>query len=151
MKATESDPPRLHRAFFSKAALKQYKIRKDPESVHGLRTAQTIPKGYALQATTSPVEESLASEAFKHEFNNDVKNRRRLRIDTVITSGQAALMLREQQTPSPTDTFPPIGWGLSNPAPQVQSQAQTPLPVLDWRPPTPEEHPVIDLDEYFGK
>jgi hypothetical protein len=59
-----------------------------------------------LQAYDSPIEVTQASEDFKHAFNNAREHRLRLNIDAILSSDDAAAMLRMQQTPSPQDEFP---------------------------------------------
>lgn len=99
--------------------------------------------GHVFQPKESPVTVTAASEAFKHEFHNDKRNRRQLRIDTVLTSEQAARMLREQETPSATDEFPTL---------------KGPWAAMDFRntaskgatdQPPPATH-TVDLDDYFA-
>jgi hypothetical protein len=149
MKATPEDPPKLHRAYFDKAARKELKLKFDFAAFGAVRTKETIPAGYALQSSQSPVTSvTKASEAFKHTFNRDTRNRRRLRIDTVLTSEQAAAMLREQQTPSPQDRFPKLTgrWAAMDYRNSESAGEHQQAPIL----PELEGQPALDLDEYFA-
>lgn len=106
MKATKDNPPKLVRTFFSKTALETLGFDRDPSSGNGIMTSGVVPNGYLLKEKNSPVEVSEASEGFKETFNNNREARRALKIDTVITSEQAAQWLSEERTPSAKDEFP---------------------------------------------
>lgn len=107
LKSSREDPPKISRSFFDKTTLENLKIVQDTNSRknEGFRTDQTVPLGYTLQAKYSPVKITLASELYKNAFNTS-RLRTELRINTHITSKEAAEMLREDQTPSPMDEFP---------------------------------------------
>lgn len=108
MKGSPEDPPKLNRSYFGKDDLKKLQFERDNGSVNGIHTARVIPHGHALQSSSAPVETTLASESFRNDFNNNKKDRLRLKIDTALTSAQAADGLHDQQSPSPLDEFPEL-------------------------------------------
>jgi len=107
--SNEGNPQKVLRSFGLKQA---GLLESDPDTArdnlaktnpaHRTADSTPTPAGYFLESKNSPPVINEASEAFKHEFNNS-NGRRPLKINTVISSQQAAEMLREQQTPSATD------------------------------------------------
>jgi hypothetical protein len=106
VKATAQDPPKLTRVYFGEESQRKLKLERDVVSLNGLRTRSAIPVGHVLQSHDSAIEVTRASEDFKHAFNNARQHRLRLNIDAILSSEDAAAMLRMTQTPSPQDEFP---------------------------------------------
>lgn len=105
------DEPKLLRTLLPKKAAK---LELDPDSGPGAhqawRTQEKVAAGYVLRSKKAPVSVTAASESFRDSFNTDMRKRALLRIDTEISSEEAARMLREQQTDSETDFSDNAPW-----------------------------------------
>lgn len=107
--ASDGSPPYIIRVMTSKEG---HGLEPDPDSsvdnplrpTPAYRTKSQIPAGNILPSKNSPVTVTDASEAFKERFNTS-DHRPNLKVDTTLTSEQAAKLLNEQQTPSAID-FP---------------------------------------------
>lgn len=105
--ASEGDPPHIMRVMLSKEG---HGLEPDAESNVGgtvsnnpsFRTRSKIPAGNIFPSKNAPVKVTDASEVFKERLNTS-DNRPSLKVNTTLTSEQAAQLLHEQQTPSATD------------------------------------------------
>ncbi|HEX7648325.1 MAG TPA: hypothetical protein VF450_13035 [Noviherbaspirillum sp.] len=113
---------KLLRVFLPKEAAT---LEVDPDSgrveSQAWRTQDIVSSDYVLPSKSAPISITKASESFKNSFNGDIRKRGLLRINTLISSEQAAQMLRAQKTDSATDFPDDVPWKETQDRPATDS------------------------------